>query len=198
MRTPLRTKAFLKEAVDAAATGDPLEVSVRQFIQQWGAERRGDRIVSTILGDLAKSKLTTEPDFRQVYIDTRIRMVAASSETATSETDDEVREYGLTVGTMPSASDGLVSVKPTQSLQVAYTRMLLNDYSQLAVIDGERSLKGAVTWRSITSALLKSAEAGLSDAIVEASTVKYSEDLLKLVPRIVAEDFVLVIDQTRV
>lgn len=197
MSAPSRLKQFLQSAVEAAASGTPTEVSVREFISHWGAARRGDQIVSRVLADLSASKLATEPDFRQVYIDTTIRLVPVPpTDAEQDESDDEDRDYGLTVGTLPAASRGVTSVNQAESLHVAYTRMLLNEFSQLPVMDSPRSLKGAVTWRSIASALLKSPDATLADATVAASTVRYSEDLLKLVPRIIAEDFVLVVDQT--
>jgi predicted transcriptional regulator len=186
-----------RRLAESVKSSEFVELTVRDFIERWNAERRGERIVARIRDDLSKAKLTTEPDFRHVSIDSKIRVVSSDTPVAEAEeAEAESREYALTVGTLPSAGGGVVSVKPMETLQLAYTRMLLNDFSQLPIMDGPRSLKGAVTWRSITSALLKSSEATLADAVVHVNTVKYSEDLLKLTPRIVAEDFVLVVDQT--
>lgn len=188
-------KEFLTDAAVAADRGEPTELSVREFIGHWNAKGRGSQVVRRIRSHLHRSKLVTEPDFRQVSLDTRIRLVAAPAPApATAEQEDEDdREYGLTVGTLTAAGAGVVSVSPNASLQAAYTKMLVNDFSQLPVMSGERTVKGAVTWRSISTALLKSSTAILGDAVVDASSVKYSDDLLKLVPRIVAEDFVLVL-----
>lgn len=74
--------------------------------------------------------------------------------------------------------------------------MIVNDYSRLAVMAGERSLEGAVTWQSIAEALMQSPTASLPDAVVAAHPVSYSDDLLRLVPTIVERNFVFVRDAT--
>lgn len=191
----MTAKEFVGEAVEAARVGAGYEVTVRELIAHWGAKGRGSRVVRRIRTQLTKAKLRSEPDFRQVSLDTVVRLVLDSAHAGKrTEPDEDEREYGLTVGTLPSAGAGVVTVAANDSLHVAYTRMIVDDYSQLPVMSGPRTVRGAVTWRSLTTALLKSPSATLADALVDVSQVKYSDDLLKLVPRIVAEDFVLVLD----
>jgi hypothetical protein len=56
--------------------------------------------------------------------------------------------------------------------------MLLKDYSQLAVMGGPRSLKGAASWKSIARARNADPDAKLSAAIVDADAVPYTADLI--------------------
>ena len=70
--------------------------------------------------------------------------------------------------------------------------MLVFDYSQLAVMSGERSLRGAVTWRSIAKVRHRNPDAQFSSAIVRAAEVSYQEDLVDVLPRLATDEFVFV------
>ena len=70
--------------------------------------------------------------------------------------------------------------------------MLIFDYSQLAVMSGERNLHGAVTWRSIAKVRHRNPDAHFSSAIVRAAEVSYQEDLVDVLPRLATDEFVFV------
>src|SRR5262249_52482753 len=155
----------------------PEEFSVRELLSLWGAKDRGDQI-SRIEADLANHGLVTLPSFRKVTLDATVRLVVAPTDTDDApaalvgpdpaagdrdEVDDD--PIGLTVGNLPSALDGLNWVAPNATFEEAITKLLLNDFSQLAVLNGPRNLRGAVTWRSIAHARHADADATLSDAI---------------------------------
>lgn len=57
------------------------------------------------------------------------------------------------VGRLEAASKGVISVAPNDSLEKAFALMLFHSYSQLPVMQGDRDVKGAVTWESIGSKL---------------------------------------------
>ncbi|MCA1706513.1 MAG: hypothetical protein LC808_25910 [Actinobacteria bacterium] len=187
---------FLNDSVSAAGAGAAREITVRDLIAQWGARGRGSRVVARIRADLRRVGLVTEPDFRQVALDVTIKLAQRPVEAKSASDAEETPDFGLTIGTLPSAAAGVVGVSPSGSLVEAQTLMLVNDYSQLAVIAGERSLKGAVTWQGIAEALMRSDKARLADAIVDTQPVRYSDDLLGLVPTIVEKNFVFVQDET--
>jgi hypothetical protein len=50
---------------------------------------------------------------------------------------------------LPSAIRAPLTVTPQDSLRHAETQMLLNDYSQLPVMSGERTVDGLISWKSI-------------------------------------------------
>ena len=101
-------------------------------------------------------------------------------------------ERGLTIGNLPSANSSVESVSPNSTFEQAITKMLISDYSQLAVMSGERSLRGAVTWRSIAKVRHRNSDAQFSSAIVPATEVSYQEDLVDVLPRLVTDEFVFV------
>lgn len=58
------------------------------------------------------------------------------------------------IGKLPSANNPPVSVTADSSIQQAITLMLMNDFSQLPVMEGERTVKGVISWRSLGSRLV--------------------------------------------
>ena len=53
------------------------------------------------------------------------------------------------IGSLPAANKTLIVVNQDDQLSRAITLMLEHDFSQLPVMQGERDVKGMVTWKSI-------------------------------------------------
>ncbi|WFE27828.1 hypothetical protein O7623_01025 [Solwaraspora sp. WMMD791] len=190
-----RVHQRLREARQRAEENQPEQFSVRELLSLWGAKDRGDQI-GRIEDDLANHGLVTSPSFRKVTLDSTVRLVVASGDTDDSpaaaagpvtvagpadDLDDD--PIGLTVGNLPSALGGLKHVAPNATFDEAITKMLLNGYSQLAVLNGPRNLRGAVTWQSIAHARHADPNAKLTDAIdPEAVAVRYDRELIDVLP----------------
>ena len=158
---PQRRFEWLKEAYSSAVDGNPVEISVRGLLAMWNARSRDPQVSQRIEADLANHGLATSRNFRKVTIDSAVHLVTTTAEVEEAEAsgvtpadadDAVVLDVGLTVGNLPSALGGVASVPPTATYEQAITVMLLNGYSQLAVLSGSRSLRGAVTWQSIARA----------------------------------------------
>jgi CBS domain-containing protein len=204
-----RLHEWLRSVRSRAESKTPERVSVRELLAQWGVRDRGDQI-TRIEADLANHGLATRPNFRGVTLETEISIITAAQE-AEQETeeskevaivspddvdeDNDDRYIGLMVGNLPSALSGVVSVAPTASLREAITKMLLNDYSQLAVLAGAHTLRGAVTWQSIAQARHLKPEATLADATVGARDVGYRTDLLEVLVDLQKRGFLFVRDE---
>jgi predicted transcriptional regulator len=113
-------------------------------------------------------------------------------------TQDEVKkaERGDPVhriGILPAANKVVDFISPGSLLRLATTKMMMEDYSQLPILQSERSCKGAVTWQSIaeTTALGKTCEK-VEDCIVPVEDVPWNAALLDVIPKIVDRGFVLV------
>lgn len=116
---------------------------------------------------------------------------------ATDEDDAEERDGGVTVGNLASALTGITSVPPDATFEQAITLMLLNDYSQLAVLSGGRTLRGAITWKSIAQARHANPAAAFRDAIVPAREVPYDKELIDCLRDLEEDDFLVVRDETK-
>jgi hypothetical protein len=196
METP---KELLEEA-RGRAEGDPMSISIRQLLGHWGAKRRGYWVVLRIERDLSEYGLTTTPPFTDGWIDNEVELVPAPE---TEQRDEDLDDNGspaselttramLRVGDLASAHREVTSVDLSGDLQLAQSLMLRYDYSQIAVMSGERSLRGALTWESIAVAHLRDHDASVRDAMVHAEPVAQDRDLLDLIPFVVQEGFVFV------
>lgn len=201
--------AELKDIRRSVEESGSRKMTVRDLIALWGARGRDSSLISEIEADLANYGLLTDPDFRVVTLEDEVALrLAATNDTSMASQDRrqgvtvlegktssprKLRyERGLTVGNLPSANSSVESVSPNSTFEQAITKMLVFDYSQLAVMSGERSLRGAVTWRSIAKVRHRSPHAQFSSAIVPATEVSYQEDLVDVLPRLVTDEFVFV------
>jgi CBS domain-containing protein len=218
--------ARLKDARRQADAGAPIALTVRDLLGWWGASRRGYLVTEQVTAELANHGLSTVPDFAAVGIDDRVTVTGPSGDTedveeetaeqepttgqeepkttsapgpATTSGDEEDRGepiQGQTVGNLPSALKGVVSVTSSATFEEAFTKMRLNGYSQLPVLNGTRNLRGAVTWESIARARYADAAAPLADAIADAHAVSYADHLIDVLPDLERFGFLLVKDQT--
>lgn len=221
--TRRRRFEFLRGARAQAESGEHVDLTVRDLLRWWNASSRGTRISARVEADLANHGLESWPDFRKVAIDTPIELRALSDpeeaeDVGTNDVleesggsgngptavvkgpddpdDDGGTDSGITVGNLPAALSGVVAVAPDAGFERAITLMLINDFSQLAVLNGRR-LRGAVTWRSIAQARNADANAQFADAVVEAKSVDYDTELATCLQLLEEDDFFFVLDQTR-
>ncbi|MEU4567223.1 CBS domain-containing protein [Micromonospora sp. NPDC023956] len=193
-------EAFLAQAKERATTS-PVEVSVRELLSYWGAKRRGYWIAEQIRESLEAEGLQTSPPFVDVWIDSTVKITPLQPEepltptqeaTPTQKNPDTQAEIYLRVGSLKSANSGVVSISPQDGIPKAQSLMLRYGYSQLAVLSGERDLRGAVSWESIAHAQIRGTNATLPDVTVAAEVVREDDDLLAQIPRIVDAGFVFV------
>jgi len=107
-------------------------------------------------------------------------------------TDRSLPEVSLRVGSLRSANLSVTSVAPDDTLERAQALMMAHDYSQLAVISGTRTLRGAIGWESIAQARIRDPKASLREAIIPAELVRSEDDLLDQIPKIIDAGFVFV------
>lgn len=201
--------------------GEEPEITGRQILKWFGAARRGSRVVASIRSELLRRGLVTEPDFNEVWVDVPIRVMRLQA--LPPSTNSQQQEPGQkthpsspeTIAVTPpvqsaaevqtavdpirrisllrAANQQVVSVTPGTSLQEAMTIMMLNDFSQLPVLQSEREMKGAVTWQSIaTATALGNGGKTVNDCLVPAQEVPSDAGLLEAIPRIVESGFALV------
>jgi CBS domain-containing protein len=100
------------------------------------------------------------------------------------------------IGRLPAANKKLVVVNQNDSLTKAVTLLLHYDFSQLPVMQGEREVKGVVTWKSIGSKLALGGKCNLvGDCREDARVVDSNRTLFDAIPTIVDYGYVLVRDQ---
>ncbi len=100
------------------------------------------------------------------------------------------------IGSLPAANKKLVVVNQNDSVTKAITLMLQHDFSQMPVMQGEREVKGVVTWKSIGSKLALGCKADhVGECREDARIVDSNRTLFDAIPTIVEFGYVLVRDQ---
>ncbi|MGA2588638.1 MAG: CBS domain-containing protein [Bryobacteraceae bacterium] len=100
------------------------------------------------------------------------------------------------IGSLPAANKKLIVVNQNDSLTKAITLMLQHDFSQLPVMQGEREVKGVVTWKSVGSKQALGCKCEqVGDCREDARIVDSNRTLFDAIPTIVEYGYVLVRDQ---
>ena len=200
------TAAALDGLHDKSLACDPAQMTVRELIQMWGASRRRTNVIARVNQSLHGANLRTNPDFAIGSLDSKVSIVTQSTddqptEDETTAIDATVDDHGpasLVVGNIPSATGGIKAVNPDDDLAVAHSEMQAHDYSQLAVMETQYKLNGAVSWESIAKALLVNPSATLADCIdPNPVVVRPDQPLLEAVPAITKAGYVFVKDKHR-
>src|SRR5438552_10037394 len=97
-----------------------------------------------------------------------------------------------TVGCLPSASKMPQSVMPGNPIEKAITIMLLNDFSQLPVMENGHA-KGIIRWPSVIKGLFDSKQKGTaSDWATEARTMHRDRSIYDAFEEVLSYEYVLV------
>ena len=160
--------------------------STREFIAWFGYYRRSQWFSETVREKLESLGLYTEPDFQNAYIDGPIAI-------RDSFESNPPADSTLLVDTLNAAHNGPTTVSPTDSLTTAITNMMGNDFSQLPVMSGPKTVKGIITWESIgSSRALGQCGSEVRHYMYPAEVIEGKRPLFEAVDIIVRVGYVLV------
>lgn len=195
----------------------PKSVTVREFLNWFGAQRRGYNIVHFIRTQLEEAGLETVPDFESAWLDGPIDFKSNSAPSLSENVElEQVMEPGIPVALMepaiswisrdPSyrisklaaANEGVFWVGPDAPLSEAVTLMMSRDFSQVPVMTGERSVRGVISWMSIGSRLaLGRNGAFVRDLMQQAHEVRADSSIFDAISLIVRHGYVLVRNESQ-
>lgn len=189
----------IAEFISRASAG-PVEIKVKKLLAVWEVGFRSWENVARIRGDLDAAGLGCIPDFAEGSLNSVVRVSVAPPPTPGATPEEapdaplQLPPATLLIKDVPSANREVKRVSPDQTLGEVQALLHALPYSQLAVMAGDRDLKGAVSWQSIAQAQIR---CGLQDVPLHEATVKVPEvrpddELLRQLPVICAESFVFV------
>jgi predicted transcriptional regulator len=98
----------------------------------------------------------------------------------------------IRVSSIPSANRGVVSVLPTDPISKATTLMSFEGYSQLAIMQGQREVRGMITWESIAKrSMLTPEPTSVADCRIDAQVIDSDASLFDAFPTIEQFGYVL-------
>jgi CBS domain-containing protein len=98
----------------------------------------------------------------------------------------------IRISSVPSANRGVVTVLPTEPLSKATTLMSFEGYSQLAIMQGQREVRGMITWESIAKrSMLSSKPSTVADCRIDVQVIDADASLFDALPTIETYGYVL-------
>ena len=183
--------------------GRKVVMTVRDLLGLFEARRRRSGVVKRIRTELKDAGIVTNPDFTKVWIDAKIEFKKTSDadciDSATEDgqtgtvSTDSTKDSNFLISRLKAAVGGVISVNPQDTIQKAITLMLARDFSQLAVMSNERTLKGAISWKTIGKRLShKHKLIEVKDAMEIAESIEDSETLFKATRQIIDHEYIFV------
>jgi CBS domain-containing protein len=169
-----------------------------------GVARRGWRVINSVNKMLDEYEVICEPDFGSAWfygeIEIRPKPKVAAGKTIgdADDTDPTPRLSLLKAANLnkvkeAGAGSGLISINRDTPLNEAITLMIMNDFSQLPILSGQREVDGIVSWKSIGMAIsLGKTCRTVSDCKDEAAILAYDEPLFSAVGVVLQKEVVLV------
>lgn len=173
-------------------------VPVREFLSWFRVKRRGLYIVDMIYKSLDEIGLVTIPDFDDQWLDGLISFHLKNSSDSGSVPENKYKnknDIGYRVGRLSAANKGVISVKPNTDIKSVVTLMLMNDCSQIAVMQDERNVKGVVSWASIGAKLMLAGHNDklvVNDFMASASILDHSDLISEAIRVVCDKGFILV------
>jgi CBS domain-containing protein len=196
------SKEFEEVKRDVSEDEEPT-TTVRELLRWFGALRRRTGIVKKIQSELDGAGIVTVPDFTKVWIDAEIAFRKAPAPVAAPAPPLEnvgvadpiyaAKDANFLISMLKAANCGVISVKPQDTVEKAITLMLAHDFSQLAVMSNDRTINGAISWKTIGKRL--SHENNLvevKDAMEAAVSLEDTEGLFKATKLIIEHEFVFI------
>src|SRR5579871_5821446 len=194
-----RVRIRLKTDASPVAEGEHEETDVEEDgVDESEVEETVDEVEAALLVEEPEHTATAVQVAAEIATDavklSPITSTEGVVETALSEkapTDPTFR-----IGNFPAANKKLVTVGPDDPVSKAVTKMMQSDFSQLPIMQGERDVKGVISWRSIGAryALGVSCEK-VKDAREDAQVIDANGTLFDAIPTIVKHGYVLVRNQ---
>ncbi len=179
----------MKADVSKGAAPTPCRLKIREFLDRYGYSRRGPWIVSHIRNKLEELDLRTSPDFEFGWFDSTISVELAPGDGDVQSPEDPTHRIGV----LDAANSPPVTVGPDDPLSVATTVMQLRGFSQLPVMQGERTVKGVISWKSIGARASLDHDRGLVREWMDpAEEVSISTPLFEAISAIRKHGYVLV------
>ena len=191
------------EVKNDVGEGKEPTTTVRELLRWFGARRRRTGIVKKIQSELDGAGIVTSPDFTKVWIDAEIAFKKAPAPVAVVAPAQEdqgaadaiyaAKDTNFLISMLKAANCGVISVKPQDTVEKAITLMLAHDFSQLAVMSNDRTINGAISWKTIGKRLSHENNiVEVKDAMEAAVALDDSEGLFKATKLIIDHEFVFV------
>ncbi len=184
-------KEIVKEIQDQEKE---FEITPRELLSAFGCAKRTSGNLARIDRFLEENQLKTIPDYTDGWIDGCI-VLKHKQKAKSKKRNDPIQRIKL----LPAANREPVSISQEAILKEAVTLMMLNNYSQLPVMSGKRTVVGAITWETIGHGITNGSKSDkVKDYLKDEITlIDYEAPILGAVSKIIDNDFALIIKKDK-
>jgi predicted transcriptional regulator len=151
-------------------------------------------MVDPAVSDQSQSSLDTEVVAEPLNAPSEAVTSEVANASVTDTSDPIVR-----VANLAAANRGVISVSTSDTLEKATTLMRFENYSQLAVMQGDRDVKGMISWESIARRSMQEPPPTIvHECIFEARTVNATAPLVDTLRDVEQHGYVLVRDKGKI
>lgn len=170
-------------------TNQPLKVTPRMLINAVGYARRSPNACRMIDEFLEYNDLEVVPHYLNEWVDNEIE-VRPKEKATKGLREDPIKRLGL----LKAANTKPTTVDNSDTLDKAITLMMLNNFSQLPVMNGTRKIVGFISWETIGEARSKGETSQqVKDYKRETvRTLKRDTPLLRAIYEVYKNDFIVV------
>ncbi|MEL1248572.1 CBS domain-containing protein [Flavobacterium helocola] len=180
---------FLEIVNEIKENDKEFQITPRELLNYFCCEKRTSGNVWFINRFLDENQLETEPNYVNGWIDGTI-ILKHKKKATTKNGIDPIQRIKL----LPSSNNEPISITREAKLKEAITLMMLNNYSQLPVMNGVRNVIGYVSWDTIGCALSN----GINSEDVkeyiktDITILNYDTPILEAISVVIDKEFVLV------
>lgn len=180
---------FLELVKEIKENDKEFEITPRELLYYFHCEKRTSGNVWYINRFLDENQLETEPNYVNGWIDGTI-ILKHKKKATTKNGIDPIQRIKL----LPSSNNEPISIHKEAKLKDAITLMMLNNYSQLPVMNGIRNVIGYVSWDTIGCALSNGIiSEDLKEYIkTDITILNYDTPILEAISIVIEKEFVLV------
>ena len=182
---------LVKEVKESESKSKKIRIST--LLSYFGVRKRGKNVNSRIRKAFDENGLFLDSKFKDYYNSTLIEIKLKNIvDSATQNYESAVSTP--TISILEAANTVPLTVIRDNPINQATGLMMMHDYSQLPVMQGERKVDGVVSWKSIGEVIAAGKECkNVKDCIdKDIQIVDYDIPLLKAIKIINKEEFVLV------
>jgi len=147
---------FIDLVQEIKTTGNSRKMSIRDFIWLFDyCEKRTSGNVWRINEYLHKEKMIVNPNYQNGWIDEIIELKEKDkAKIKNGDTNNESFDPISRLSVLEATSKTPISVRRDAKLEKAYHLMWQNDFSQLPVMNDERTVLGIINWQSIAKGFI--------------------------------------------
>lgn len=178
-------------AKEIKETNSPKMITPRTLVAAVGYEKRSSGACDLIDRFLQENDLEVEPHYHDVWPDIYIEL-RPKPKAKKRRREDPIKRIGL----LKAANTKPATVDNNDSLDKAITLMMMNNFSQLPVMNGPRKIVGFVSWETIGEARSKGIDSNeVKDYKREGVKVfKRDTPLMLAIKEIYKNDFIVVVE----